>query len=131
MKTHFALCASLFLILTGCTTCPFAGQATGKVEHIVLAWLKKPGDVGDQGRVIAAAKELKAGIPQIKSLRVGKVLPSSRAMVDDSFDVALIMTFASKEDMSLYETHPLHVKAVKETLLPLTAKVVVHDFVTE
>ena len=97
----------------------------------MLAWLKKPGDAIDRAKIVAAAKELKAGIPQLKALSVGQALPSERPIVDDSFDVALAMRFNTKEDMQAYEKHPVHVKAVKEVLQPLTSKVVVYDFVSE
>jgi hypothetical protein len=101
------------------------------VEHVVLAWLKVPGGTVDRERLVAAGKELKAGIPEMQSLAVGKVLPSERAIVDDSFDVAFVMRFKTVADLKTYETHPLHVKVVKEVLKPLTSKIVVHDFVTE
>jgi hypothetical protein len=127
--------ASLFvvaaLILSSCTTCPFAGKPEGKVEHIVLAWLKKPGNKADQARVIAAAKSLKADIKEVKSLAVGRALPSDRDVVDDSFDVALVMRFNSPADLASYEKNPVHVKAVVDILKPLTAKIVVHDIATE
>jgi hypothetical protein len=37
------------------------------------------------------------------------------------------MRFATKADLDAYEKHPVHVKAVKETLLPLAKKVLVYD----
>ncbi|MBL9117041.1 MAG: Dabb family protein [Verrucomicrobiaceae bacterium] len=132
MKTYLRSIAFLFVtaLLTSCATCPICAPK-GKVEHIVLAWLKKPGNAADRAKIVAAAKDLKAGIPQVKALSVGQVLLSERPIVDDSFDVALVMRFNSKEDMQAYEKHPVHVKAVKEVLQPLTSKVVVYDFVTE
>ncbi len=120
------------LMITSCSsTCPLAGKQQGSVEHIVLAWLKKPGNKADQAKLIAAAKSLKADIKEVKSLAVGRALPSDRPVVDDSFDVALVMRFDNKEDLASYEKNPVHVKAVTETLKPLTQKIVVHDFVRE
>lgn len=120
------------LAFSSCTTCPFAGASkpTG-IEHVVLAWLKKPGNKTDQARVIAAAKGLKHDIKEVKSLSVGRALPSDRPVVDDSFDVGLVMHFANAADLASYEKNPVHVKAVTEVLKPLTSKIVVHDIMRE
>lgn len=131
MKTYLPVIAFLFLGLTSCSTCPLAGNKKANVQHIVLAWLKKPGNETDRAKIIAAAKDLKARIPEVKSLEVGPVLPSDREVVDDSFDVALVMRFDSKEAMQTYEKSPIHVQAVKDTLKPLTAKIVVYDFAAQ
>jgi hypothetical protein len=37
------------------------------------------------------------------------------------------MRFNSKADMDAYEKHPVHVNAVKQTLLPLAKKLLVYD----
>ncbi len=124
------------LLLTSCatnnrSTCPFGAHKAGGIEHIVLAWLKNPGNKDEQARLIAAAKSLKADIKEVKSLAVGRALPSDRDVVDDSFDMALVMHFDSKEALDSYEKNPVHVKAVMDTLKPLTKKIVVHDIVNE
>jgi hypothetical protein len=124
------LLATALLGLTSCQALRHTVPA-GAVEHIVLAWQKKPGDAADRARLIAVTKELKAKIPELKHLSVGSVLPSERPVVDDSFDIAFVMRFASQADLKTYEQHPLHTQLVKDVIKPLTAKIVVHDFVTE
>jgi len=121
------------LALGSCTTCPFGCQTTamGKVEHIVLVWLKRPGNAADLATVIATAKMFQAEISQIQHLSVGTAVPSERPIVDDSFDVGLVMRFNSKADMDAYEKHPVHVNAVKQTLLPLAKKLLVYDIECE
>lgn len=123
------------VMLSSCCSnnaCPFGyGPKKGAIEHVVLAWLKKPGNKEDQARIIAAAKSLKADIKEVKALSVGRALPSEREVVDDSFDVALVMRFDSPADLASYEKDPIHVKAVTEILKPLTAKILVHDIVVE
>ncbi|MDB6116888.1 MAG: Stress responsive alpha-beta barrel domain protein [Verrucomicrobiaceae bacterium] len=122
------------LALSSCSTstCPFAPAAKpGKIEHIVLMWLKKPGDAGQRERLIAAAKSLKADIKEVKSLDVGLAVPSDRPVVDSSFDVGLVMSFNSKADLASYEKNPVHVKAVTEILKPLTRKLQVYDISTK
>ena len=55
--------------------------------------------------------------------------PSERQIVDDSFDVAICLTFASTRDMNAYIEHPRHKAAVKDVLLPIVERIVVYDFV--
>ena len=123
------LAAAVSLFLSSCTTCPFGCKTTpkGKVEHIVLVWLKRPGNAADRATLIATAKKFQAEIKEIQHLSVGTAVPSERPIVDDSFDVGFVMRFASKADMDAYEKHPVHQKAVKETLLPIAKKVQVYD----
>jgi len=108
-----------------------SGPKPGAIDHVVLTWLKKPGDQVDQARIVAAVKGLKAGIKEVKSVSVGRALPSERPVVDDSFDVALVMRFDSAADLASYEKNPVHVKAVTETLKPLTTKILVYDIKVE
>lgn len=123
------LSAAVTLALNSCTTCPFGCKTTakGKVEHVVLVWLKRPGNAADRATVIATAKKFQAEISQIQHLSVGPAVPSERPVVDDSFDVGLVMRFASKADLDVYEKHPVHVNAVKQTLMPLAKKLLVYD----
>ncbi len=82
-------------------------------------------------KVVAAAKNFQAEIREIQRLSVGQPLPSERPVVDDSFDVGLVMRFANAQDLSTYEKHPVHVQAVKEILQPIAKKLLVYDVVAE
>jgi Stress responsive A/B Barrel Domain len=131
MKSTAILALAVALFLSACSSCPVCPAKPGQIQHIVLAWLKKPGDAADRAKLIAASKSLKADICEVKSLAVGQPLMSERPVVDDSFDVALVMRFNSKADLAKYEADPVHTKAVKEVLAPLTSKIVVHDIISE
>ncbi len=135
MKSHASLfagmcamlCASLF---TSCASmCPAAKASPSQVEHVVLVWLKDAGDEGKRSELIASAKGFQKQIPGILSISAGAPLPSERPVVDDSFDIGLVMRFESKEALAAYETHPVHVKAVKEALAPASRKLQVYDVV--
>ncbi len=117
--------------LSSCSTFQGGTADGGKVEHIVLAWLKKPGNATDREKLIGAAKSLKAQIKEVRSLDVGLAIPSHRPVVDSSFDVGLVMSFASQADLDSYEKNPVHLKAVAETLKPLTKKLQVYDIATK
>jgi len=100
----------------------------GGVDHVVLAWLKRPGNAADRAKLQQTAEELRT-IPQVKSVSHGTALASERPIVDDSFDVGFVMRFDSPADLHVYETHPFHVAKVNQVLKPLTKKIVVYDIV--
>ncbi|MGD2137083.1 MAG: Dabb family protein [Gammaproteobacteria bacterium] len=104
-----------------------AGSGPGGIEHIVIVWLQEPGNVEHRNRVIAASQVL-IGIPGVRSLKAGSVIPGEREIVDSSFDVALIVSFTDRAALNAYLTHPLHVTLVEETLKPLVRQIRVYDF---
>jgi hypothetical protein len=67
-------------------------------------------------------------IPGVTGLRMGEMIPSDRAIVDSTFDVALIVSFADSAALESYLTHPVHVELVEKTLKPLVEKIRVYDF---
>ncbi|MGB1580528.1 MAG: Dabb family protein [Nevskiales bacterium] len=97
------------------------------VIHVVMVWLKEPGNPAHRQQIISGSKKLEA-IPGVQEIRVGEVVESEREVVDDSFDVALYMRFASEEAMQTYLAHPDHVNAVKEYFLPIMDRYRVYDF---
>jgi len=119
------LCGVLFAALAGCTTT--AMQPAGSLQHLVVIWLKEPGNATHR-RVILEESEILRKIPGVLSLSSGSVISSERAIVDSSFDVAMIVSFADKAAMDAYLIHPLHVTLVTQTLKPLVAKIRVFDF---
>ena len=125
MKIHFALAASLALVSCATIAPP---AAPGTVDHVVLIWLKRPGNAADREAILAASKDLRV-IPGIKFLDAGTALASERPIVDDSFDVGLTVRFDSAKSLHAYETDPRHVKKVNEVLKPLAKKFVVYDII--
>lgn len=120
----------VMLVGMSCASRNASHFGTGTVSHVVVCYLKKPGDPGDRARVIQASKDLRR-IPGVVSIEVGKVLGSNRPIVVSNYDVALVVTFRDREAMEGYVNHPVHVEAVEKVLKPLTSKVVVYDFVNE
>lgn len=100
----------------------------GSVDHIVLVWLKRPGDAQDRRKLCDAADDLRS-IPGLRFLDHGTALASDRPVVDDSFDVGFVMRFDSSSALQAYEKKPLHVRKVNETLRPLSRKILVYDIV--
>ena len=99
-----------------------------RVNHIVLCWLKEPGNQEQRQQIIEVSKSF-SQLPGVLDVRAGQVIPSDRGIVDDSFDVAIYLTYATVEDMNAYITHPDHQNAVRETFRPLVKKILVYDFI--
>ena len=100
------------------------------VYHIVLIWLKTYRNEMRINKIINASKELK-NIPGVLEVTTGKVLRSSRVIVDDTFDVSVIIKFASKDYLNDYLVHPIHVKVANEVIKPLANKITVYDTVIQ
>jgi hypothetical protein len=99
----------------------------GTVDHVVIVWLKRPGNAQDKQALIETGRELRS-IPGIHFLDSGSALPSERAIVDDSFDVAFVMRFHSISALEAYAVHPKHAKA-KRNLAKLSRKMVIYDVI--
>ncbi len=123
------LAAALCLALASCATSSIAPPAKkGTVDHVVLMWQKRPGNTADRAKLSAACDELRA-LDGIQFLDHGTALPSERPVVDDSFDLGMVVRFDSAKSLHTYETDPRHVKKVNEVLKPLTKRIQVYDII--
>lgn len=134
MKHLFTTGMSLLLLLT-IVSCQNAAREpsrsrTGEVQHVVICWLKNPGDEAGRHALMNASRTLN-DIPGVTSVRVGRALPSTRPVVDNSYDIAMVMTFKNEQALRAYDEHPLHVSAVRDVLRPLVARYIIYDFVDE
>lgn len=84
------------------------------IIHIVNFWLKKDIPEKDKKAFVGFFEELRK-IETIKTLNYGVPAPTTaRPVVDNSFDYTLIVTFNNLNDISVYETHPIHLKAIEK-----------------
>lgn len=102
------------------------GEAHGLVHHVVIVWLKEPGSQAARERYLAISRGM-AKLPGVLSYHVGTSIPGTRAVVDSSYDVAVVAVFKDKQALDEYNAGPLHQQAIDE-LRPLVQKVVVYDF---
>ena len=125
-KIHgtFLFLGIIAVIITGCVSTP---SAPARVNHVVICWLKRAGNATDRLKIIEASRSFKS-IPGVLGIRTGTSIASSRKIVDDSYDVAISLSFANTNDLNAYLQHPIHTKVKHETLLPLINKIVVYDF---
>lgn len=125
----------LSLLLAGCfsASIQFDSENTNQIEnqkklnHVVLCWLKEPGDRENIEKIIAMTQSFQS-IPGVLDAQAGKVVLSDRKIVDDSFDVGILIQVEDEATLQQYLDHPRHQKAKDEILLPLIEKVLVYDF---
>jgi len=98
-----------------------------RVTHVVVCWLKTPGDEHARQQLIDDSKSF-TRIPGIVNVSAGRGLPSTRPAVDSTFDVAIVMKFKDEAALAEYSHHPIHLAAVERTLKPLVAKYVIYDY---
>ena len=98
----------------------------GMFSHVVIFWTD-PSKPDAPNELIAAAKKYLASIPGIVNFHVGKMVPSHRDVVDQTYQVALNLQFQSKQAQDDYQDHPQHVEFVKQCK-PSFAKLVIYDF---
>ena len=96
-------------------------------SHIVIFWTD-PANSNAADELVAGAKKYLKDIPGVQSFHVGRMVPSHRPVVDQSYQVALNLTFADKKSQDDYQVHPSHVRFVEETFKRTCTKVVVYDF---
>jgi len=96
-------------------------------SHVVIFWTDptKP-EAADQ--VIAGATKYLKGILGVQHFHIGKMVGSHRAVVDQTYQIALNTVFASKQAQDDYQVHPEHLEFVAQYVKPYVKKVVVYDF---
>lgn len=100
------------------------------VYHVVLIWLKTYRNEMRINKIINASRELEK-IPGVLEVSTGRVLRSARVIVDDTFDVSIIIKFASKDYLKDYLVHPIHIKIANEVIKPLANKITVYDTIIQ
>ena len=131
-----SLFLSIFLFLSGCNTVHFTDDPTRREEnatkekrlyHLVLCWLKEPGDEMHRKQIIEITKTFQK-IPGVIEAQAGEVVLSDRDIVDDSYDVGILIVTKNENELQKYLDHPIHQKAKKDVLVPLVDKILVYDF---
>lgn len=96
-------------------------------SHVVIFWTKT--------EIPNAADELLAGIekflkpiPGALHFHAGKMVGSPRPVVEQTYQIALNLTFTDKKAQDEYQVHPMHVEFVNTVFKKTCQKVVVYDF---
>jgi len=123
MKLSQLLCITLITTLCACSFLP---SSSPTVKHIVVVWLKEPGNTNHRQRILDASQQLRK-IPGIISVQGGTVISSNRPVVDSSFDIALVINMRDQEVLSHYAQHPLHQQLLENEFKPLIERYRIFD----
>ena len=94
--------------------------------HTVFFWTNE-GATEEQKKAFEEGLIKLGTCPQIQSYFWGPPAPTeAREVVDNTYDYAINVHFASKEDQDAYQTEPIHQEFI-ENHKDLWAKVVVYD----
>jgi hypothetical protein len=96
-------------------------------SHVVIFWTDPANPKAADELIDGAGRFLKP-IPGVTHFHVGRMAPSPRPVVDQTYQVALNITFPNKKAQDDYQVHPLHVEFVEKVFKRVCKKVVVYDF---
>lgn len=121
-----AAVAAILLVLTPATS----HAAPGQVSHVVVFWLKNPQSTADRAALSQASKSFRS-LPGVVRVEVGRPLPVRRPRIEQSFDLAVILTFRDRAALTRFASDPRHTAAVRSVLKPLVKRYIVFDSVLE
>lgn len=91
--------------------------------HVVFFKLKERSQENME-KVKNILMRVEGNVPTLNTIKVGTDVVGSQR----SYDVALIATFNSRQDMDAYQVHPVHVNEVQANLKPLVSSSASVDF---
>ena len=97
------------------------------LSHVVIFWTN-PQVPNAAEALIAGAEKYLRPIPLVKSFHVGRMVPSHRDVVEQSYQVALNLQFDGKAQEEEYQVHPLRLDFVEKAFKPNCLKAVIYDF---
>ncbi|KAB2660014.1 MAG: Dabb family protein [Verrucomicrobia bacterium] len=96
-------------------------------SHVVIFWTD-PSNPNGADELLAGMEKFLKPIPGVVHFHAGRMVPSHRPVVEQSYQVALNLIFADKEAQDVYQAHPLHIEFVETVFKKVCSKVVVYDF---
>jgi hypothetical protein len=96
-------------------------------SHVVVFWTD-PANPNAVAELIAGAEKYLRPIPGVIHFHIGKMVPSHRPVVDQTYQAALNVVFTDKKAQDDYQVHPLHIEFVEKVFKRVCKKVVVYDF---
>jgi hypothetical protein len=101
------------------------------ISHVVLFRPKPDLTAGQRETVIADLKAAAAGIPSIRSLRIGRRirhgLPGYEQVMREDFEFILIVEFDDVQGLADYLTHPKHA-AIGGHFMQSSAAALAYDY---
>ncbi len=82
--------------------------------HIVYFYLPEGAPSDTAQKLAEGCKKYLPGIPGVVRLAVGYPAGTPRAVVDNSYGVALVVEYADSAAHDVYQDHPLHLEFIAE-----------------
>jgi stress responsive alpha/beta barrel protein len=96
-------------------------------SHIVVFWTD-PANPNAADELITGANEYLKSLPNVLHFHAGKMVPSHRPVVDQTYQVALNLVFSNKQAQDDYQVHPRHIEFVEKVFKHVCKKAVIYDF---
>src|SRR5437867_6149041 len=96
-------------------------------SHVVIFWTD-PANPDAPDELIEGAKRYLAPIPGVQNFHIGRMVPSHRPVVDQTYQVGLNIQFANKKAQDNYQVHPLHIEFLEKVFKRACKKVLIYDF---
>ena len=130
----FRMRIAMLLTCIAVSLAPTGAQAvatrSGQVTHVMLFWLKRPGNVDDQNFLRRALRTLRR-VRGVNDMRIGRPLSVDRPVAEQSFDLGVVMTFRDREALEKFERDQQREQAIDVMLRPLVLRYIVYNFVNE
>jgi hypothetical protein len=97
------------------------------LSHIAVFWTD-PAQPDAADELIAGVNKYLKDIPGVLHFHVGKMSPSPRPVVDQTYQVALNLIFPGKQAEQAYQIHPQHIEFVEKVFKRVCKKAVIYDF---
>jgi len=123
----FLICLALSPISSNAQA---ANARSGQVTHVMLFWLKRPGNVDDQNVLLRALRTLRR-FRGVNDVRVGRPLPVDRPGLEKSFDLGVVVIFRDREALEKFEHDPRRRGVLDAILEPLVRRYTVYNFANE
>ena len=96
-------------------------------SHVVIFWTHadKP-DAAEE--LLNGVEKYLRPIPGVRNFHVGRMVPSHRDVVEQTYQIALNLQFDDKQLHDEYQVHPLHLEFVEKVFKPNCAQAIVYDF---
>src|SRR5947208_4048307 len=128
MPVVISLCCIAFsLTSTGAQAAP---ARSGQVTHVMLFWLKRPGNVDDQNYLLRALRTLRR-VRGVSDVRVGRPLLVDRPGLEESFDLGVVLIFRDREALEKFQRDQQPEKAIDAMLRSLVRRYSIYHFVNE
>ena len=123
----FLICLAFFLTSSHTHA---ASARSGQVSHVMLFWLKRPGNADDQNVLLRGLRTLRR-VRGVNDVRLGRPLPVDQPGLEQSFDLCAVVIFRDREALEKFERDPRRRGALDAMLQPLVRRFIVYNFANE